>query len=94
MQIGVWLITLHSAPAPQEPGQGSRHFSLIQDKILGHSALMVHSGLQLGGEPAYSGKQEHDGIPPLSLHCEYGPHGEGRHGSVITWTGLVGGGAE
>jgi hypothetical protein len=50
-QIGVWLMTLHLAPAPHDPGQGSLHFSRIQAKLLGHSELMVHSGLQLGGLP-------------------------------------------
>lgn len=49
--IGVWLITLHKAFTPQDPGQGSLHFSLIQAKLLGHSELTVHSGLQFGGLP-------------------------------------------
>lgn len=65
---------------PQDPGHGSLHFSLMQARLLGHSGLMVHSGLQLGGEPVYSGRHEHDGVPPLSLHCEYGPQGEGTQG--------------
>lgn len=51
VQIGVWLITLHCAPIPQDPGQGSRHFSLIQAVMLEHSELILHSGLQLGGLP-------------------------------------------
>lgn len=51
LQIGVWFKTLHSALIPQDPGHGSVHFSLIQAKELGHSELMLHSGLQLGGVP-------------------------------------------
>jgi len=40
----------------------------------------MHSGLQFGGEPIKSGKQEHEGDCPLTWHCELGPHGEGTHG--------------
>lgn len=49
--MGVWLMTLHWALVPQEPGQGSVHFSRIQARLLAHSELMLHSGLQLGGLP-------------------------------------------
>lgn len=41
---------------------------------------MVHSGRQFGGTPMYVGEQEQLGTPLTSLHCEYGPHGEGMHG--------------
>lgn len=41
---------------------------------------MIHSGLQLGGVPVNSGRQEHEGAPPILRHCELGPHGEGMHG--------------
>ena len=51
VHTGVWLMTLHWALAPHEPGQGSRHLSCMQARLLAHSALMVHSGLQLGGAP-------------------------------------------
>lgn len=51
VQIGVWFITLHKAPVPQEPGQGSLHFSLIHARLLVHSELSTHSGLQFGGFP-------------------------------------------
>ena len=47
---------------------------------LEHSPLLTHSGLQLGGTPRKSGKQEQDGVSPEILHCELGPHGEGMHG--------------
>jgi len=49
--MGVWLITEHAAFEPHEPGQGSVHFWLIHDKWLGHSGLIVHSGLHDGGVP-------------------------------------------
>lgn len=50
-QIGIWLTIAHWADIPQRPGQGSVHFSLRQTKCVGHSALIVHSGLQFGGIP-------------------------------------------
>lgn len=50
-QTGMWLSTLQTAPTPQEPGHGSLHFSRMQAKLLGHSALKVHSGRQFGGLP-------------------------------------------
>ena len=45
------FITEHSAYAPHAPGHGSRHFSFIQARLLGHSLWIKHSGLQLGGTP-------------------------------------------
>lgn len=51
VQIGMWFITLQFAPIPQEPGQGSLHFSRMQAWVLRHSELIMHSGLQLGGLP-------------------------------------------
>lgn len=67
---------------PQEPGQGSRHFWLIHAKWVGHSLLLMHWGLQLGGIPINSDKQEQDGVSPFTWHCEFGPHGDGTHGSI------------
>lgn len=78
------MITLHIAFVPQDPGQGSTHFSRIQALLLVHSELIIHSGRQFGGEPKYKGKHEHDGLFPMFLHCEFAPHGEGTHGSLIT----------
>lgn len=49
----------------------------MQAKELEHSELLMHSGLQFGGDPINSGKQEHEGDPLISLHCAFGPHGEG-----------------
>lgn len=75
---------------PQDPGQGSLHFSRMQAKLLAHSELIVHSGLQFGGLPIYSAKQEHDGEPPMSRHCEFGPQGDGRQGFRFSTLGNVG----
>ena len=58
--MGVCVITEQMAATPQEPGQGSRHFSLIQAKLEGQSALIVHSGRQKGGDPRNPATQEHD----------------------------------
>lgn len=74
------MITLHKAPAPQDPGHGSRHFSLIQAKLLAHSELIIHSGRQFGGDPMNDGRQEHDGIVPITWQIEFNPHGDGTHG--------------
>lgn len=73
---------MQTAPVPQEPGQGSTHFSRMQALLLGHSELITHSGRQFGGDPRYDGKQEQDGLFPAFLHCEFGPHGEGTQGSL------------
>lgn len=51
VQTGTWLITWQLAPVPQDPGQGSRHLSLMHAKLLEHSWWMTHSGLQFGGLP-------------------------------------------
>lgn len=91
--MGVWLITEHMAFTPQEPGQGSMHFSRIQAKLLGHSVLIVHSGRHCGGKPTYPTKQEQEGAFPMFLHCEKGPHGVGTQGSLTTATSVGGGGA-
>lgn len=44
-------MTLHLAETPQDPGQGSMHFSRIQALLLMHSELTEHSGRQFGGVP-------------------------------------------
>jgi len=51
VQAGVWLITVHRALMPQDPGQGSLHFSLIQALSLVQSELIEHSARQYGGDP-------------------------------------------
>lgn len=75
--MGVWLTVLHLAFAPQEPTQGSLHFWFIQACWLGHSLLLTHSGLQFGGEPTKSGKQEQEGELPDIWHWALGPQGDG-----------------
>lgn len=45
-----------------------------------HSELTVHSGLQPGGLPIYSGRQEQTACPFTCLHWLFGPHGEGLQG--------------
>ena len=48
----------------------------------GQSELTTHSGLQLGGEPIISGRQEQRHWPPISLGVLlFGPQGLGTHGS-------------
>lgn len=49
----------------------------MQAKFEAHSLLLEHSGLQFGGTPIYRGRQEQDGEVPETLHCEFGPHGDG-----------------
>lgn len=85
-QIGVWLTTLQSALTPHESMQGSWHFWLIQANRLGHSLLAIHWGLQFGGLPMNSFKQEQDGVLLITWHCEFGPQGLGWQG--FTGTGV------
>lgn len=66
----------------------------MQALLLGHSGLMVHSGLQFGGLPMYVGRQEHDGDPPMSLHWELRPQGVGTQGSLYGSFGSSVAGAE
>lgn len=56
-----------------------------------HSEFITHSGLQFGGIPIYWERQLQDGTPWLSLHCEYGPHGDGMHGLVYSTGEYCGG---
>lgn len=68
---------------PQLPAHGSWHFWSIQAKWFRHSLLLIHSGLQFGGFPVNSGKQEQEGEPFISLHIEFGPQGDGIHGLMF-----------
>lgn len=54
-------------------------------KSLGHSLLLMHSGLHAGGLPTNSGKQVQTGAPLASLQSAFGPQGDG-------WQGFTGGG--
>ena len=89
VHIGVWLITWHSVLLPQDPMQGSRHFWFIQANRLGHSMLLIHSGLQFGGLPVYSGKQEHNGDSLTILHWAFEPQGDGWQGFTFGSISLV-----
>lgn len=88
-QFGMWLDTRHSAFIPQVPGQGSRHFWLIQAKLLGQSLFVKHSGLQFGGAPIISAKHEQDAWSPTTLHSAFKPHGDGTQGffGASSWGG-------
>lgn len=58
---------------------------------MAHSLLLIHSGLQFGGDPIYSCKQEHEGESLITLHSELGPHGLGLHGSDgVTISSMIG----
>lgn len=80
--MGVWLTTRHSALVPHEPSQGSLHFLFIHAKCEGHSLLLIHSGLQYGGEPRNSGRHEHVGVSPATRHSAFAPQGDGTQGFV------------
>lgn len=85
--MGLWFLTWQFALIPHVPGQGSTHFWLLQASFWGHSELVTHSGLQVGGAPMYPGTQEQIAWPLFWRHWELGPQGEG-------WQGLVSTGAE
>lgn len=82
VHIGVWLTTWQFALEPHAPMQGSLHFWLMQANWVMHSLLLIHSGLQFGGMPENSGRQEHDGELLSTWHWELGPQGDGWHGST------------
>ena len=74
--------TWHMAFKPQDPGQGSAHLLLMQARWDGHSLLTRHSGRQFGGGPRRSGKQVQLAVRSgVTVHLEFGPQGEGLHGS-------------
>jgi hypothetical protein len=77
------LATSHLALIPQAPMQGSPHLKLIQALFEGHSELMTHSGLQLGGGPMYPGRQEQASWPFITWQTALAPHGDGWHGTGI-----------
>lgn len=53
-------------------------------KCKAHSLLLIHSGLQFGGEPRNPGRQEHDGVSAKARHSALAPQGDGEHGCVRT----------
>lgn len=62
---------------PQIPSQGFAHFLLMQAWLLRQSSLLIHSGLQFGGDPINSGIQLQEGECPITWHSALGPHGDG-----------------
>lgn len=75
---------------PQDPIQGSLHLRPIHAKLLRHSLLLIHSGLQLGGEPIYSGRHAQEGASFITWHTALAPQGDGWHG----FSGITGWGAK
>lgn len=82
LHIGLWLTTWHLAFIPHVPGHGSLHFWLLHASFCGQSALLVHSGLQVGGLPIYPTTHEHTAWLLICRHWEFGPQGDGLHGFV------------
>lgn len=87
-QFGVCKNIEHSAPIPHAFWQGFWQRLLKHAVWIEQSLFVVHSGRQLGGDPIYSDKHEHVGLPLDEIHNELAPHGLGLHGS----TGACGGG--
>lgn len=84
----MWFCTRQSAFRPQDPIQGSLHFSVMQAWVGGQSVFTTHSGRQLGGEPMYAGRHEQDAwLPAVTWHTEFDPQGDGVHG-FTGWDGL------
>lgn len=74
-------MVLHSALIPHDPGHGSLHLLLEHALLRSQSEFETHSGRHpVYGSPKYSGKQEHEPTPFLSLHNALAPHGDGLHG--------------
>lgn len=74
------MITEHLVFGPQAPGHGFLHWFLKHANVLVHSSLIVHSGLQFGGFPTIFSEHVQAGDSPTTLHCEFGPQGDGTHG--------------
>lgn len=86
LHIGLWLTTWHLAPIPHVPGQGSRHFWLLQALLKTQSELTIHSGWQVGGEPVNPTIHEQTACWYISRQILFGPHGDGLQGSCTTAT--------
>jgi hypothetical protein len=76
-------MTEHLVLGPQDPGHGSLHRVFKHANELAHSLLVVHSGRQFGGFPIISSLHVQAGDSPTTLHCEFGPQGDGTHGFVL-----------
>lgn len=85
-QIGLWLITLHTASYPQTPGQGSMHLVLTHALSRAQSELTVHSGLHsTNAFPKVPGKHSQSAFPLRTRHVALRAHGDGLQGSLSTW---------
>lgn len=73
LQIGLWRITLHWELRPHVPGHGSMHLFLIHARFESHSEFITHSGLQFGGVPINSDKQEQTAWSLMFWHLLFGP---------------------
>lgn len=62
----------------------------MQALLLGHSEFIVHSGLQLGGEPKYPDTHEQEGILLKAWQIAFNPQGEGTHGFPISGLSIAG----
>lgn len=82
-QVARWSTTEQTALWPQACSQGFLHLCETQANVAGHSALIVHSGRQFGGAPIKVGWQLHAGVSCDFTHIEFGPHGDGWHGSIV-----------
>ena len=90
--MGLCWWTLQLALMAQDPGHGSTQREFKQALSRGHSLFVTHSGLQFGGDPTNSGRQEQTATPFNSLQLLFNPHGDGWHGFWILG-GSGGGGA-
>lgn len=52
----------------------------MQARLLSHSLLLTHSGLQFGGVPIKLERHEHEGEFPTILHKLLNPQGDGLQG--------------
>lgn len=82
----MWWTTWHSAFVPHKLGHGFVHFCCTQTWLAGHSELDMHSGLQFGGVPLYSGRHEQEDNSLTTWQRAYGPHGDGWQGFT---TGMI-----
>lgn len=78
--VARWSTTVQIALAPHACTHGFLQRCDTHAKLAGHSALIVHSGRQLGGAPIYPGWQLHAAVSPGSTQMEFGPHGDGWQG--------------
>lgn len=56
----------------------------MQALLVGQSELIVHSGLQFGGDPKYPETHEHEGTSLKAWHIAFKPQGEGTQGLIVS----------